>query len=276
MAPLAGRSVLIGYGFLAAAILFILGPTLWIFLNSIKFQIAIFTGAWIFEPTLQNYIDVLFGRRVDLISNIRNSLVVAVLSTLCVLAVGTLGAYAVHRSYAGKLVARALLGWLLLFQMIPPLSLVGPWYLVFQELGLYDTLTGLVLTHIAINLPLTMWIMLTFFREIPRELHEAATIDGCREFQAFRMIMLPMAMPGLVSAGILAFVFSWNEFSIALNLTARGSSTVPVAIAGFAQQYEIQHAQMAAASMISMVPALLLMVFGQRYVVRGLTIGAIK
>ncbi len=276
MAPLAGRSVLIGYGFLAAAILFILGPTLWIFLNSIKFQIAIFTGAWIFEPTLQNYIDVLFGRRVDLISNIRNSLVVAVLSTLCVLAVGTLGAYAVHRSYASKLVARVLLGWLLLFQMIPPLSLVGPWYLVFQELGLYDTLTALVLTHVAINLPLTMWIMLTFFREIPRELHEAATIDGCREFQAFRMIMLPMAMPGLVSAGILAFVFSWNEFSIALNLTARGSATVPVAIAGFAQQYEIQHAQMAAASMISMVPALLLMVFGQRYVVRGLTIGAIK
>lgn len=276
MAPLAGRSVLIGYGFLAAAILFILGPTLWILLNSIKFQIAIFTGAWIFEPTLQNYIDVLFGRRVDLISNIRNSLVVAVLSTLCVLAVGTLGAYAVHRSYASKLVARVLLAWLLLFQMIPPLSLVGPWYLVFQELGLYDTLTALVLTHIAINLPLTMWIMLTFFREIPRELHEAATIDGCREFQAFRMIMLPMAMPGLVSAGILAFVFSWNEFSIALNLTARGSATVPVAIAGFAQQYEIQHAQMAAASMISMLPALLLMVFGQRYVVRGLTIGAIK
>jgi len=276
VAPLAGRSVLIGYGFLAAAILFILGPTLWILLNSIKFQIAIFTGAWIFEPTLQNYIDVLFGRRVDLISNIRNSLVVAVLSTLCVLAVGTLGAYAVHRSYASKLVARVLLAWLLLFQMIPPLSLVGPWYLVFQELGLYDTLTALVLTHIAINLPLTMWIMLTFFREIPRELHEAATIDGCREFQAFRMIMLPMAMPGLVSAGILAFVFSWNEFSIALNLTARGSATVPVAIAGFAQQYEIQHAQMAAASMISMLPALLLMVFGQRYVVRGLTIGAIK
>ena len=276
MAPLAGRSILVGYGFLAAAVLFILGPTLWIFLNSIKFQIAIYTGAWIFEPTLQNYIDVLFGRRVDLMSNIRNSLIVATASTLAVLTVGTLGAYAIHRSYVRKLVARLLLAWLLLFHMIPPLTLVGPWYLLFQELGLYDSLWALVLTHVAINLPLTMWIMLTFFREIPVELHEAATIDGCREFQAFRMIMLPLAMPGLVSSGILAFVFSWNEFSIALNLTARGSATVPVAIAGFAQQYEIQHAQMAAASMISMVPALLLMVFGQRYVVRGLTIGAIK
>ena len=165
MLPLAGRSILIGYAFLAAAVLFILGPTFWIFLNSIKYQIAIYTGAWIFEPTLQNYIDVLFGRRVDLMSNIRNSLIVAAGSTLAVLVVGTLGAYAIHRSYVRTFVARLLLAWLLLFHMIPPLTLVGPWYLLFQELGLYDSLWGLVLTHVAINLPLTMWIMLTFFRD---------------------------------------------------------------------------------------------------------------
>lgn len=274
--PLHGNAATIGYCALALAALFILGPTAWIFLNSIKYQIAIYTGAWVFEPTLQNYADVLFSRRSDLISNLANSLFVAAISTASALAIGTLGAYSLHRWHRRKLLARLLLGWTLVFHMIPTLTLVGPWYVLFQALGLYDTLTALVLTHIAINLPLTIWIMMTFFDEIPVELRDAAAIDGCGEFGTFRRIMLPLAVPGLVSAGILSFVFSWNEFSVALNLTSRGTATVPVAIARFAQQYEIQHAQMAAASMIAIVPALLLMAFGQRFVVRGLTTGAVK
>jgi multiple sugar transport system permease protein len=276
MIPLHGRAAWIGYGVLALAILFILGPTAWIFLNSIKYQIAIYTGAWVFEPTLDNYADVLFSRRSDLVANLVNSLVVAAASTLAVLVVGTLGAYALQRWHRGKLFARVLLGWVLVFHMIPVLTLVGPWYVFFQGLGLYNTLLALVLTHVTINLPMTMWIMLTFFNEVPHELHEAATIDGSGDFTTFRRIILPLVGPGLVSAGILSFVFSWNEFAVALNLTARDTATVPVAIARFAQQYEIQHAQMAASSMIAIVPALLLMAFGQRFVVRGLTIGAVK
>jgi multiple sugar transport system permease protein len=276
MIPLQGRAAWIGYGVLALAILFIVGPMAWIFLNSIKYQIAIYTGAWVFEPTLDNYVDVLFSRRSDLLANLINSLVVAAVSTIAVLVVGTLGAYALQRWYNGKLLARVLLGWLLVFHMIPVLTLVGPWYVFFQGLGLYNTLWALVLAHVTINLPMTMWIMLTFFNDVPHELHEAATIDGCGDFMTFRRIILPLVGPGLVSAGILSFVFSWNEFAVALNLTARDSATVPVAIARFAQQFEIQHAQMAASSMIAIIPALLLMAFGQRFVVRGLTIGAIK
>ena len=276
MIPFGGRVAWIGYLVVALAILFILGPTAWIFMNSIKYQIAIFTGAWVFEPTLDNYVEVLFSRRSDLVHNLLNSFVVAALSTFVVLVVGSLGAYGLHRWYKGRLFARLLLGWVLVFHMIPVLTLVGPWYLLFQSLGLYNSLSALVLTHITINLPMTMWIMLTYFNEVPVELREAATIDGCGDFTTFRRIILPLVGPGLVSAGILSFVFSWNEFAIALNLTARDTATVPVAIARFAQQFEIQHAQMAASSMIAIVPALLLMAFGQRFVVRGLTTGAVK
>lgn len=276
MIVLVGRSALVGYGFLAAAILFIVGPTLWIAMNSIKYQIAIFTGAWIFEPTWSNYIDVLFSRRSDMLSNLVNSLIVAIISTFLVLVVGTLGAYSIHRWHGSRWIGRVLLGWALVFHMIPVLTLVGPWYVIFQGLGLYNSLTALVLTHITINLPMTIWIMLTYFNEVPKEMHEAAIIDGCGEFDAFRRVILPLVGPGLISAGLLAFIFSWNEFSIALNLTARDTATVPVAIARFAQQHEIQHAQMAAASVIAMVPGIILMIFGQRFVVRGLTVGAVK
>ncbi|MBI3503578.1 MAG: carbohydrate ABC transporter permease [Proteobacteria bacterium] len=274
--PFSGRVAWIGYAIVALAILFILGPTAWIFMNSIKYQIAIFTGAWVFEPTLDNYADVLFSRRSDLVRNLANSFIVAASSTVVVLVVGSLGAYGLHRWYKGRLFARILLGWVLVFHMIPVITLVGPWYLLFQSLGMYNSLSALVLTHITINLPMTIWIMLTYFNEVPVELREAATIDGCGDFTTFWRIILPLVGPGLVSAGILSFVFSWNEFAIALNLTARDTATVPVAIARFAQQFEIQHAQMAASSMIAIVPALLLMAFGQRYVIRGLTTGAVK
>src|SRR5260370_36922515 len=114
---------------------------------------------------------------------------------------------------------------------------------------------------------MTIWLMLAFFKDIPMELEEAAVVDGCRRMEAFWRISLPLAVPGLVAAGVLAFVFSWNEFAVALNLTSSDTATVPVAIARFAQQYEIQHGQMAAASMLSAIPAILLMAFGQRFVV---------
>jgi len=160
--------------------------------------------------------------------------------------------------------------------MIPVMTLIGPWYVAFRELGLYDTRLALILTHVTINLPMTVWLMRAFFREVPREIEEAAVVDGCRPFQAFYRVTLPLVVPGLIAAGILAFIFSWNEFPVALSLTSRDLATVPVAIARFAQQYEIQHSQMAAASIIATIPALILMALGQRFIVRGLTLGAVK
>jgi len=274
--PFRGRRRGVAYAVLALAVLCIVGPFAWILMNSFKQPIAILTGAWSFTPTLANYADVLMSRRSDFAANVANSLIVATASTALVLVIGTLAAYSLYRFRWARWVTTALLGWMLVFHMIPVLTLVGPWYLAFRELGWYDTLGGLVLTHVTMNLPMTVWLMMAFFREIPPEIHEAAHIDGCQPLQAFRHVALPLVLPGLVAAGILAFIFSWNEFSIALNLTSRDTATVPVAIARFAQQYEVQYSQMAAAAVISTIPALILMAIGQRFIVRGLMLGSVK
>jgi multiple sugar transport system permease protein len=266
----------LGRAFVALALVAIIGPFLWVLTASFKHQIAIYAGQFPFTPTLANYADVLFGRRSDFAGNILNSLVVAASSTLLVLTVGTLAAYSLHRFRWPRWVSAGFLGWTLVFHMVPVLTLLGPWYVAFRELGLYDTRAALILTHVTINLPMTLWLMRTFFREIPPEIVEAAQVDGCGAFDAFYRVVLPLALPGLIAAAILAFIFSWNEFPIALTLTSRDTATVPVAIARFAQQYEIQHAQMAAASIISTIPAVALMFLGQRFIVSGLTLGAVK
>jgi multiple sugar transport system permease protein len=219
---------------------------------------------------------VLYSRRSDFPGNVLNSLIVALVSTFFVLIVGTLAAYSLSRLKWSKWISTGFLGWTLIFNMIPPLTLVGPWYLIFREIGLSESLTAVVLTHIAMHLPMTIWMMMAYFNELPKDLEEAAMVDGCRKIDAFWRISLPLVTPGLIAAGVLAFVFSWNEFSVALNLTSRATATVPVAIARFAQQYEVQYGQMAAASVLSTIPALTLMFFGQRFVVQGLTMGAVK
>jgi multiple sugar transport system permease protein len=276
MLVLRGYSKALGYLLLATGIFIILGPFLWVTLQSFKYEIEILKGSWIFSPTFFNYDDVLWSRRSDFLSNVWNSAVVASISTAVVLVVGTLAAYSLSRLKWQKWIAAAFLGWTLIFNMIPPLTLVGPWYLIFREIGLSETLTAVTLTHITLNLPMTVWMMMAYFSDIPKDLEEAAMVDGCRRIDAFWKISLPLATPGLIAAGVLAFVFSWNEFSVALNLTGRATATVPVAIARFAEEYEIQYGQMAAASVLSTIPALILMFFGQRFVVQGLTMGAVK
>src|SRR5262249_18159749 len=235
--PRSARGGLAGRALVAAALFAVIGPFLWILTASFKFQIAIYSGQFPFPPTLSNYADVLFGRRSDFAANIGNSVLVAVISTIAVLVVGTLAAYSLRRFRWPAWVSGGFLGWTLVFHMVPVLTLIGPWYVAFRELGLYDTRFALVLTHVTINLPMTVWLMSAFFREIPPEIEEAARVDGCSPLEAFLRVVLPLAIPGLIAAGILAFIFSWNEFPIALSLTSRQTATVPVAIARFAQQY---------------------------------------
>ncbi len=276
MLVLRGYSRLAGIALLGLGVFVILAPFLWVALQSFKYEIQILQGSWNFEPTLFNYVDVLYSRRSDFLSNIWNSLIVAGVSTVCVLVVGTLAAYSLSRLAWAGWIRNLFLGWTLIFNMIPPLTLVGPWYLIFRQIGMFETLGSLILTHITLHLPMTVWMMMAYFKELPKEIEEAAMVDGCRRIDAFWRISLPLVTPGLIAAGVLAFVFSWNEFSVALNLTGRETATVPVAIARFAQQYEVQYGQMAAASILSTIPALLLMFFGQRFVVQGLTMGAVK
>lgn len=276
MLDLKGRSLFIGHTLLILSVFFTLAPFLYILATSLKTEISIAIGEILFDPTLANYQQVLFGRRSNFPRNLFNSVTVALVSTAITLAIGLLAAYALERQKHSRLISRLLLGWTLVFHVMPTLTLVGPWYLIFQWLGLYNTLTAVTLIHIVLNLPLTVWLLMGFVRDVPIELEDAARVDGCTPFQVFWKVVCPLVAPGLIAAGVLAFVFSWNEFSVALTLAARASATVPIGISQFAQQFEIQNGPMAAASMIAILPAMILMIFGQRFVVRGLTSGALK
>jgi multiple sugar transport system permease protein len=145
-----------------------------------------------------------------------------------------------------------------------------------RAVGMDNTFLGLILAHATLNLPMAVWLMGVFVRDVPKELVEAARIDGASTPVLLRNVVLPIIMPGLAATAVLTFVFSWNEFAVALNLTMKQTATVPVAIAKFAQDFEIQYTQMAAAAALSILPALVLLLIGQRYIVKGLTQGAVK
>ncbi len=259
---------------LSAAVVIL--PLVWIGLAAFKTQIALLRGDAFFTPVWTNFGELLFSRSSDYAANFANSLVVAVVSTTLVVLAGTLAAYSLHRLRWPRWVPAAVLAWSMIFHMIPPITMVGPWYVMFRSLGLDNTYTGLVLSHLALNLPIGIWLMSVFVREIPLELEEAARVDGCTTPQMLWRIVFPLVKPGLAATAIIVFVFSWNEFAVALNLTAKQTATVPVAIAKFAQEYEIKHGVMAAGAVLSAIPAILLLLLAQRHIVKGLTAGAIR
>ena len=270
------RAQLIGWLLVALAAVIVLGPFLWIMMNSFKDHISILSGAWVFTPTIDNYSEVLLSRRSDFLQSLTTSFIVAAFSTAIVLFVGTLSAYSLHRLHWPRWVVTIFLGWTLAFHAIPIITLVGPWYLAFKSLGLYDTRAALVFTHVTINLPMAVWLMMSFFKALPPEIEEAALVDGCRPVSAFLLVTLPLVVPGLIATGVLSFIFSWNEFTVALNLTSQATGTVPIVVSKFASDYEVQHGPMAAASILATLPAMMLMFFGQRFIVQGLTMGSVK
>ena len=164
----------------------------------------------------------------------------------------------------------------MVFHMLPPITVVGAWFLMFRSIGLDNTLIGLALAHMTMNLPMAMWMMAVFIRDVPIELEEAAVIDGATTPQIIYFIVTPIILPGLAATGILVFIFSWNDFAVALNLTQRATQTVPIAIAKFAEENEIRQTMMAAAAALSIIPGFLFLLIGQRFIVRGLTAGAVK
>ena len=170
----------------------------------------------------------------------------------------------------------AVLGWALLFHMIPSIALAGAWFSMFRAISLDNTFTALVLAHVTLNLPMALWLMGVFVRDVPEELIEAARIDGASTPAILSRIVVPIIAPGLAATSVLLFVFSWNEFAVALNLSMKQTATVPVAIAKYAQSYEIQYTQMAASAALSIIPAVILLLIAQRYIVKGLTVGALK
>lgn len=261
---------------LTVALAIVVLPFLWILTISFKYQIDILMAHFPFTPVLVNYRSVLFGKSSDFLLGVGNSLIVASVSTAIVLVIGTLAAYSLAWRRWSGLIMGAFLGWTIIFKTIPTIMLVGPWYLMYRELGLYGTRTGLILIYVVMHLPLTIWLMMSAFQSIPRELEDAAVVDGCRRSEAFVRVLLPLLTPGLIAAGLLSFLFSWSDFGVALNLTAKGTYTIPVVIATYAADNEVLHGEMAAGSILSAIPAIILIFLGQRFIVRGLIGGALK
>lgn len=223
--------------------------------------------------TLEHYRS-LFAEREFWIP-IRNSLIVAGATTVICVTVGALCAYALARlRFRGKV---PLLGLILGVSVFPQISVVSPLYLLLRSLHLINTFPGLILPYLTFAMPLTVWLLVGFFRQLPAELEEAAMVDGASRLRAFREIILPLALPGLAATAILTFVYSWNEFLFALSFTLGPErQTVPVAIALFRGMYQVPWGQILAAAIIATAPVALLVLAFQRRIVQGLTAGAVK
>ncbi len=264
-------------GALLLMVIIILFPVFYIFLTSLKLFRDIISGAFLFEPTILNYQEIFTGSRSNFLDLSRNSLIVASSVALICGSISALGAYSLSRFKWPRWISGGILIWLLFIHMMPPIVYVSPYYLFTRSVGIYDSPLAVIMAHTVLNLPLAMVMMLNFFAEVPKELEEAALIDGCTQFQAFWRVVLPIVRPGIAAMAVLVFVFSWKEFLFALTLTtSTAGRTIPVGISNFVQEFNIRYGEMAAGSFFAMIPALILVLFAQRHIIKGLTVGAVK
>ena len=260
----------------AGALLFAVAfPLYWMLASSFTTEAELFASPPLLpvSPALDHY-RAIFAARNFLVP-IRNSLVVAGLTTLCVVPVAALCAYAIARlPLPGK---RTMLALVLAVSMFPQISIVAPLYLVLRELRLLNTYPGLVLPYLTFSMPLAIWLLTGFFRQLPRDLEDAAMLDGATRFRAVRDVVWPLARPGLASTAILTFLYCWNEFLFALSFTLGPERyTVPVAIALFRGRYQVPWGEVLAAAVVATIPVALLVLVFQRGIVSGLTSGATK
>lgn len=252
-------------------VLVVLFPFLWMLASSFKTQVDIIS--WppklLFEPTLANYRKV-FGEQ-DFFRYFVNSTIVGVSAVAISLLLGLPAAYSIARFRQKRLAV-----FILLARLMPGISFLMPWYIVFSRLGLMDSYTALILSHILIALPIVVWIMSTYFASIPPELEESAMVDGATRQYAFWAIILPLSGPGVITATTLSFIFSWNNFMFSQVLSMEKTRTLPIAVYNFLSYAEVDWGGVMAAAVAIMTPAIILTMIFQKYVVKGLTMGAVK
>jgi multiple sugar transport system permease protein len=259
-----------------AIVVFCLFPFYWLVNISLKTGNDLLSSSMFPpHPTLKNYKSIF--ENPDFTKALRNSAVVAMTTTVLALAVGSFCAYALARlKLRGK---AAILAIVLTISTFPQIAIAAPLFKLWSDIGLFNTWLGLIIPYLTFALPLSVYILVSFFKEIPRDLEEAALVDGATHFQAFRKVVVPLAAPGLATAGILTFIGAWNEFLLAVTLTSSSKArTVPAAIAFFtgATEHEVAFGSISAASVVISVPLILLVLFFQKRIVAGLTAGAVK
>lgn len=262
------------YSLLLCAILIWAFPVLWVVLTSLKPRTEIFTvpPTIVFAPTLEHYAEAL--RTQGIVPSIRNSLVIACLSTALALLVAVPAGYAYGRL---RFRLRTHLAFYTLFtQMAPPIGLVIPYFLVLNRLRMLDSYVGMVTIYLTFTVPFSVWLMITYFQDLPRELEEAAAVDGASRLTTFLRIMVPQVRGGIAVAAIFAFIDSWNEFLYAVVLTGTTTRTATVAIFSFLAAEESRWGPFTATGVMIMAPVILVALVAQRHIVQGLSLGAIR
>jgi multiple sugar transport system permease protein len=258
-------------------IVMLLFPFIWMALTSFKNPVDFLSSPPTILPhrwTLSNYGQVLSQPKIG--QYFLNSLIVSTCSTILAVLLGSAAAYSLSRIRFPIRLNAILVTWILLTRMYPAISTALPYFFLIKTLGLYDTQVALVLTYTSFNLPFVVWLMLGFFDSIPREVEAAAVVDGCSFLQRFVKIALPLSGPGLVATTLFSMILAWNEFLFAVILTSFNAETIPVVIAGFITDKSLEWGQMSALGTMFVTPVILIAWGTQRYLIRGLTLGAIK
>jgi multiple sugar transport system permease protein len=263
------------YAGVGLVLLIVLFPVYWMVNMSFK-DTAEFTARpptmIVDRPTWENYRNILVEQDFDRYA--QNSLITAIVAASVAVVIGSLMAYALSRFRLPKNFNYHLLFTILTVRMFPPILSLIPLYYIYKQVGLLDTRLGLGLIHAWTEIPLVVWMMIGFFRDIPRDMEEAALVDGDTRLGVLRKIAVPLARPGLAATFILVFISSWNEFLFALILNSR-NQTLPIAVAGQITQFEIRYGNLMAAGVFATVPVLILAFLTQRHLTRGLTVGGV-
>jgi multiple sugar transport system permease protein len=226
---------------------------------------------WTFTPTLENFEYVLVTR--ENLLQLRNSLIIASGTVLVALLLGMPAAYALARfRFRGS---KSLLQWLISLRMIPPIVVGLPFFILLRAVGLRDTFFGLILVYLTFSIPLVIWMMRGYFAEMPSTMEESAMVEGCSRLDALRRVVLPSVTPGIVATALLNFIFAWNEYFLALLLTGRNTSTLPIVAATYLGRVRVEWGNLFAVNLIIMIPVILLTVILRRQLVKGLTFGII-
>ena len=254
-------------------LIFTLFPVIWMITMSFKVPTDILTAppTFIFEPTLENYVRAFQEARFY--KYIINSLTVTILSTICVMIMGTPAAYSFARFNTG---GGHLLFYIISTKMLPAIAIVIPYFMVFAHFRLLDTKLGLTIVYTMFNLPIAIWLLYGFFKDVPAEIEDAARIDGYTRFQTFIKVILPLVAPGLAVTATFCLMFAWNEFLFAFLLSRVNAGTITVGLSSFWTQQGVQWGPLAAAATISIMPMMIFTLALQKYLVRGLTFGAVK
>lgn len=266
------------YALIALAIVYTVFPVLWLVVNSFKTRLDMFAmpPIWIVDnPTLYNYAQTFVER--EFVTYMLNSLIVAVFTTLLSLTIGTIAGFALARFRYPANTKFHLSFWILSTRMMPPIVTIVPLYVFFGFLDLLNTKTALVIAYTGFNLPFVVWMMRSYFAEIPAELEESAMVDGDTRLGAFWRVILPLARPGLAATAIFCFILSWNELLFALIITETTSAnTLPIGIAGRITQYKVEWGEISASGFAACLPIIIFAFIVQKHLVRGLSFGAVK